>query len=363
MMAEGDDPAERVVKTLVVDYEIEGRPFRVRGQDPTTIHLSREAVNITVEKARYGVLDDPKRTRDVREKVQRLADAGASSFKVALMAQGDDPAFLVVKTLELEYAKDGQRVRLTGTDPDTLYLAPGVIPAPPVARVQCDARGRVWLEAREPGEYELASASGKSQRANVATVFPPLEVDGPWQVRFAPGRGAPAEATFDRLVSWSDHSDAGVKFFSGEATYLKRLDIPRERLDKNQRLYLDLGIVAALARMTLNGKDLGTLWKPPFVVDISDTAKAGANTLEVRVVSLWPNRMIGDEHLPEDSERNPDGTLKKWPAWLLEGKPSPTGRFTFTSWRLWKKNDPLLPSGLLGPVTLRSTQLVPVRVL
>jgi hypothetical protein len=124
-------------------------------------------------------------------------------------------------------------------------------------------------------------------------------------------------------------------------------------LDENQRLYLDLGKVAVMAEVKLNGKCLGTLWKPPFVVDITGAAKAGANSLAVSVVNLWPNRLIGDEQLPGDSERNPDGTLKRWPQWLLEGKPSPTGRIAFTTWRLWKQNDTLQESGLLGPVTLR----------
>ena len=81
----------------------------------------------------------------------------------------------------------------------------------------------------------------------------------------------------------------------------------------------------------------------------------------MRVTNLWVNRMIGDETLPEDSSRNPDGTLKEWPPWVREGKPSPTGRYTFTSWRLWKANDPLQPSGLIGPVTLRTVQQVDVR--
>ncbi|MBN2579089.1 MAG: hypothetical protein JXB10_08870, partial [Pirellulales bacterium] len=72
----------------------------------------------------------------------------------------------------------------------------------------------------------------------------------------------------------------------------------------------------------------------------------------VKVVNLWINRMIGDEFLPEDSDRNPDGTLKSWPKWVLEGKSSPTGRYTFTTWRLWHKDDPLQPSGLLGPVRI-----------
>ena len=70
--------------------------------------------------------------------------------------------------------------------------------------------------------------------------------------------------------------------------------------------------------------------------------------------------MIGDEFMPDDSDRNDDGTLKSWPAWVLEGKSSPTGRRTFASWRLWHKTDKLLPSGLLGPVELKSTKVVPV---
>jgi hypothetical protein len=67
--------------------------------------------------------------------------------------------------------------------------------------------------------------------------------------------------------------------------------------------------------------------------------------------------MIGDEQLPEDSERKTKGrgkgTLKEWPQWLQEGKPSPTGRYTFTTWRLWSKDSPLQDSGLIGPVRLK----------
>jgi hypothetical protein len=62
--------------------------------------------------------------------------------------------------------------------------------------------------------------------------------------------------------------------------------------------------------------------------------------------------MIGDESLPADTERNDNGTVKTWPQWLLDGEASPTGRHTFATWRHWGKDDPLLPSGLLGPVTI-----------
>jgi hypothetical protein len=85
-------------------------------------------------------------------------------------------------------------------------------------------------------------------------------------------------------------------------------------------------------------------------VDVSGAIQPGRNALELRVVNLWINRQIGDEQLAEDSDRNPNGTLKSWPQWLGQQRPSPTGRYTFSSWRLWKKGDPLVESGLLGPV-------------
>ena len=132
-------------------------------------------------------------------------------------------------------------------------------------------------------------------------------------------------------------------------------------LGKDSRIYLDLGKVQVMAQVGLNGKDLGLLWKPPYRVEITDALKAGDNNVEIRVTNLWVNRMIGDEDLPEDSDRNPDGTLKAWPQWVLDGKPSPTGRFTFTSWRLWKRGEPLVDSGLLGPVTLRVAAVAQAR--
>jgi hypothetical protein len=354
-MAEGDDPAPSEIKTLTVDYEIDGRRVRVKAQDPAMVHLSRKAVNIKVEKARYGLLDDPKRTRDMRAKIQRLADSGETNFKVAVLAEGDDPAFLVVKTLELEYMQDGKLHHLTGTDPEVLDLSPAAVPNKPLVAMRRTGRNRIILEAEASGDYEWETASGKTQRLSVQSVAAPIDVNGPWQVQFK-GRSAPAEQKFDHLISWSAHPDAGVKYFSGEATYSTIITVPREVLGKDRRVSLDLGKVAIMAQVKLNGKKLGTLWKPPFVVDISEAVRTGANRLEVQVVNLWPNRLIGDEQLGEDSDRNDNGTLKQWPQWLLDGKPSPTGRFTFTSWRLWKKQEALLESGLLGPVQIKAVR-------
>jgi hypothetical protein len=356
-MAEGDDPAPNVVKTLVVDYTIDGEPHTVRAQDQGYVSLTAEAVKVTVEKARYGVLDDPKRTRDVRAKLQRLVDAGESSFPVARMAEGDDPAVMVVKTLEAEYTLNGERCSIRGTDPEVIDLNPPKAQGLElVTRAQRSRSGRLQVDVFKPGAYELCLRDGTSRRASVAAVPAPLSVAGPWTVQFAPAWGAPAQVSLDHLVPWNSHPDPGIQHYSGAAVYRTTFDVPRELLKDRRTFYLDLGKVQVMAEVKLNGKDLGLLWKAPFRVEATSALRAGRNQLEVKVVNLWPNRLIGDELLPEDSERNPDGTLKRWPQWLLDGQPSPTGRHTFAMWRLWKKGDPLLESGLIGPVTLIPAQ-------
>jgi len=358
-MTAGNDPADGVVKTLVVEYTVDDRRFTVKGQDGGVILLSGDAVKITVEKAVYGVLNDPKRTRDVKAKVQRMADAGESTFQVARMAEGDDPAFGIIKTLVMHYTIDGRRVVATGTDPETILLArPGA--SQRVVEVCRGPDGSLCLEASQPGRYEVRLAGGQTRRVDVPSLPPPLEVTGPWEVLFPADSGTPPRLTFQRLVSWSDRPEEGVKYFSGTATYRKSFTVPADLVGKQRRLSLDLGGLQAFAQLKLNGKDLGVLWKPPYRVNVTDVLTGGGNQLEVRVTNLWPNRLIGDEQLPEDSQRNPDGTLKAWPQWLLEGKPSPTGRRAFAMWRLWKKDDALLDSGLLGPVRIVPAEAVKV---
>ncbi len=223
------------------------------------------------------------------------------------------------------------------------------------------SEGAVKAQVWQAGTYTWTSANGIDRRLAVESIPEPVEITGPWDLRFPPDAGAPERVTLDHLLSWSQHSDTGVRYFSGTATYLKTFNVPADLVAPGRRLYLDLGKVEVMASVKLNGKDLGILWKEPYCVEVTDAVKPGANELEIAVVNLWINRMIGDEQLPEDSERNPNGTLKQWPQWLEEGKPSPTGRYTFTSWRLWHKDSPLVESGLLGPVKLRISQSVRMR--
>jgi hypothetical protein len=318
-----------------------------------------EAV-VRVEKAVYGVPGDPSRTRDVRAKLQAILDGGEASFVVSRMAAGDDPAYNVVKTLDAEYTIGGVTYNVIGKDPDTISIpiAPGTEPA---VKVLADEKGGLSVEAIKAGAVELKTAAGRLLKTATGALPEPFEIVGPWELRFPPKWGAPDQVTLDKLISWSEHADAGIKYFSGTATYMKTIALPGEMLGKGKRITLDLGKVQVMASVKLNGKDLGLLWRTPYRLDVTEALKAGDNALEIGVTNLWINRMIGDEELPEDSDRNPDGTLKAWPKWVQEGKPSPTARFTFTSWRLWKKGEAPVESGLIGPVTLRVSALVKVK--
>ncbi len=316
---------------------------------------------IRIDKAVYGVPGDPGRTRDVRAKLQAIVDAGEYEVGVSRLAAGDDPAYGVVKTLDAEYSYGGKSHKVSGRDPDTIHFPVEEAGAEPEVKVRQDRDWNVEVESAKAGDYELRTASGRILKAKVPLLPEPLKIGGPWEVAFPPNWGAPERVTMQWLVPWNEHEDAGVRHFSGTATYTKTFGVPDGFMGRDRRIYLDLGEVAVMASVRLNGKDLGILWKPPYRVEVTYALIEGANWLEIGVTNLWVNRMLGDEELPEDSDRNPDGTLRAWPRWVEEGRPSPTGRFTFTSWRLWKKGEPLVESGLIGPVTLRVSALRKIR--
>jgi hypothetical protein len=211
----------------------------------------------------------------------------------------------------------------------------------------------------QSGDYTLTTAAGATRWLNVR--LPPLrEITGPWQVTFDPKWGGPAQpVTFNELTDWSKRAEEGIKYYSGTAIYRKTFDIPQPALFNPQsKIFLDLGKVEVMARMRVNGKDCGIVWKPPYRVDITDAVRAGSNDLEISSVNLWINRMIGDEQLPLDAQWKDFETLLEWPDWFKTGSPRPSGRYTFSSCRHYRKDSPLAPSGLLGPVTLQMAENV-----
>ncbi len=153
-------------------------------------------------------------------------------------------------------------------------------------------------------------------------------LSGEWKVDFQQDRGAPASATFDKLVSYTENADAGIKYFSGTAIYAKKITANKAWFTKDEELWLDLGDVKNLAEVVVNGKSLGILWKHPFRANISSALKPGENMLVVKVTNLWVNRLIGD------------------------AQPDVTNKITYTTMPFYQANSKLLPSGLLGPVRI-----------
>ena len=309
--------------------------------------------HIRILSAGYGVPGDAKHTRDVTAIVQNLVNDGQTSFPVVkIAALGFDPDPGVVKTLDIHYEAGGRKGHLQLQDGSWVSFAGSGAAYHQTVALESNNNGRLQAIVTEPGRYDCVFASGKQSTFSASDIPRPAAINGPWSVKFPAGWGSPAEIHLNELIAWNKHPDAGVRYFSGTAEYQTEFTIPAELLAPDRRIFLDLGEVAVMAQVALNGQDLGILWKPPFRLEATVALKPGRNTLNIQVTNLWINRMIGDEQLPPDSKRAADGHLLEWPQWLLEGKPSPTGRFTFTTWQLWKKNDPLVESGLVGPVRL-----------
>ncbi len=177
-------------------------------------------------------------------------------------------------------------------------------------------------------------------------------VKGSWKVRFEEGRGAPDAVVLPALSSLHLHADMGVRHFSGVAVYEKRIQVKQSALQQGKRIWLHLGRVEVVAKVEVNGKDAGICWKEPYMLDITQFLKSGANYLRIQVATLWPNRQIGDELLPPENEYTSANYIASLPEWFLENRPNPGSRSTFATWNNYRAEDPLLASGLLGPVRL-----------
>ncbi len=151
-----------------------------------------------------------------------------------------------------------------------------------------------------------------------------LSLDGPWKVSFQENHGAPEEAMFDDLRSYTESDVPGIKYFSGIASYKKTIALPAL---KGQAI-LDLGSVENLAEVFVNGASCGYAWKHPYLVDITNAIKEGQNDLEVKVANVWVNRLIGD------------------------AQPDCKEKVTYTDAHYYDADDALIPAGLLGPVTI-----------
>lgn len=339
-----------------------------------------------VRYALLGLPDESAMGERSRAAVKRLAEAGAT-----VVASSDLPAALErlgrrcdftsdredAHWIHRRYADGGEAYFVafaneTAAEATCTFRVNGKVP-----ELWCPVTGRRWRAHRWSERDGMTTVTFPiNPIASVFVVFRPpaaatapetkafvtkreIAVDGPWQVAFPAkfvfnkiAKGPDEIMGFPQLVSWTDRAESEIRHFSGSATYAKTFACAVPGTD--ERVMLDLGEVRNFADVTVNGRTFPTLWKPPFRVDVTDAAKTGRLDVRVKVTNLWPNRLIGDDALPTDCTWKAKGRsgLKEIPAWVNEGKPSPSGRPTFTTWHHWLKDDQPLPSGLLGPVKL-----------
>jgi hypothetical protein len=169
--------------------------------------------------------------------------------------------------------------------------------------------------------YDLQFGFHKGKRTSEA-----IDITANWEVSFDKAWGGPASYSMEKLTSWSDVEEEGVKFYSGTATYTRDFPVGEDALARGKEAYVVFEDIQEMARVSVNGHDCGIVWLPPYKATITPWLKAGNNTITVQVLNTWNNRIVGDL-------RNPDET-----------------QFTSTNVKSsrFRANGPLLKSGLLG---------------
>ncbi len=206
------------------------------------------------------------------------------------------------------------------------------------------------------GDYSTQLSNGKTWKTTVKDIPKDVEIGTPWTVKFDKKDGYGGTLIFDKLTDWKDHTLDSVRYFSGTATYKNTFKLPKNAVKSGYQITLDLGQVNIAAKVKINGQDMGVSWIAPYQLDITKALKTGENSIEIELTNQWSNRLIGDERFPpNDPNYKLDGSVPttKMPEWYTNNQPMPVGqRTTFSTADFYKKDDPLMPSGLVGKVVL-----------
>jgi len=319
--------------------------------------LANAGVTVIGPKRREGTLDAVTRADGLAPDIEfRDTSAGAQFDWIHRRDRETDIYFLSNQSTLTATAPIVFRV--TGKQPELWDAVTGGIRSLPewreengrtIVPMQFEPRQSWFVVFRKPTTEDRRLKTGNFPK--LATV---QELTGAWTVTFDLKWGGPERVTFEKLEDWTTRPEDGIRHYSGTATYRKTFDLSSP-VTRHSSLFLDLGAVKNIARVRLNGRDLGVVWTAPWRVDITNALRPGANELEIDVANLWPNRLIGDATLPKEKRFTTTNVrtydtmtsgaygCKKCAERKKTGKPAE-----------------LLPSGLLGPVTIQMADKVVV---
>jgi hypothetical protein len=194
--------------------------------------------------------------------------------------------------------------------------------------------GVPWLLSERNGAFQVARGGAPPVDMRVEDLPAPFTLEGGWSVELksALDPETPRQLDFPNLISWTEHPDPDVRFFSGTGRYRKSFILPAGWKADGLEVDLDLGKLWVIGQAWLNGTPLGVMWIPPFRTDCTGSLREGTNELVVEVSNTWFNRLAGDGRLPPGQGRTRTNVPRSG------GEP-------------WAKLEPL-PSGLFGPVRL-----------
>ncbi len=332
-----------------------GKAAHFREFSPKLSASAGEQFPIEIIGAEYRARGSKGGGRDVKEILQKAAGA---PFKVSNKLLGD-PFPNKYKELYFKYRAGGREFEETLHE-GAEYCWKGMEWKTPPAISPAIVGGKPAVVFGADGSAEGTLSDGSKFSVKAENLPKPIDLSSGWTVEFAKDLGAPeGKVRFEKLESWTERPEPGIKYFSGTAKYEKSFNVPPEFFAKNRRIILSLGEVRETARVAVNGKDAGVLWKIPYEADITELLKEGKNTVEVSATNLWYNRLVGDEiNSPNDGINSPRQSMPV-PQWVLDGKSrSDDGsRRTFTLSKGWDKNSKPEPSGLIGPVNLRAVEI------
>ena len=220
--------------------------------------------------------------------------------------------------------------RVAGKQPEWWDPVQGTSrPLPVFTQEDQGTRVPLELEPAQSGFVVFAHPAQSSSGAgeNFPEPVSLQELGGPWSVQFDTAMGGPGQKVeFPKLADWRTNPDSRIKYYSGSAVYTTTFQL--NALPADSTFDLDLGKVAVLATVTLNGHKIGGVWTTPYRLGVTGLLKQGANRLEIRVVNTWVNRLIGDSRLPSGERK------------------------TRADVNPYQPDSPLMPSGLLGPVRI-----------